>query len=48
MKSEAEILIRETLAFIAHQRLLGSLKEKSYIEPAGEGGGWRVLITPSI
>ena len=32
----------------AVQRLLGSLKEKSYIEPAGEGSGWRVLITPSI
>lgn len=32
----------------AVQRLLGSLKEKGYIEPAGEGGGWRVLITPSL
>ena len=32
----------------AVQRLLGSLREKSYIEPAGEGGGWRVLITPSL
>ena len=32
----------------AVQRLLGSLKEKAYIEPAGEGGGWRVLITPSV
>lgn len=32
----------------AVQRLLGSLREKGYIEPAGEGGGWRVLITPSL
>nr|MCR5715061.1 MarR family transcriptional regulator [Bacteroidales bacterium] len=32
----------------AVQRLLGSLKEKGYIESAGEGGGWRVLITPSL
>lgn len=32
----------------AVQRLLGSLREKSYIEPTGEGGGWRVLITPSL
>jgi Fic family protein len=32
----------------AVQRLLGSLKEKGYIEPAGEGGGWRVLITSSM
>lgn len=32
----------------AVQRLLESLREKSYIEPAGEGGGWRVLITPSL
>lgn len=32
----------------AVQRLLGSLREKCYIEPAGEGGGWRVLITPSL
>lgn len=32
----------------AVQRLLGSLKEKGFIEPAGEGGGWRVLITPSM
>ena len=32
----------------AVQRLLGSLKEKAYIEPAGEGGGWRVFITPSV
>lgn len=32
----------------AVQRLLGSLREKNYIEPAGEGGGWRVLITPSL
>ena len=32
----------------AVQRLLGSLREKSYIEPVGEGGGWRVLITPSL
>jgi len=31
----------------AVQRLLGSLKEKGYIEPAGEGG-WRVIITPSL
>lgn len=32
----------------AVQRLLGSLREKGYIEPAGEGGGWRVLISPSL
>lgn len=32
----------------AVQRLLGSLREKGYTEPAGEGGGWRVLITPSL
>ncbi len=31
----------------AVQRLLGSLKEKGYIEPTGDGG-WRVLITPSL
>jgi DNA-binding IclR family transcriptional regulator len=32
----------------AVQRLLGTLKEKAYIEPAGEGGGWRVFITSSV
>lgn len=32
----------------AVQRLLGSLKDKGYIEPYGEQGGWRVLITPSV
>ena len=32
----------------AVQRLLGSLKEKGYIESTGEGGGWRVHITPSL
>ena len=32
----------------AIQRLLSSLKEKGYIEPTGDGGGWRVLITPSL
>ena len=31
----------------AVQRLLGSLKEKHYIESSGDGG-WRVLITPSL
>ncbi|MCR5714642.1 MAG: MarR family transcriptional regulator, partial [Bacteroidales bacterium] len=28
----------------AVQRLLGSLKEKGYIESAGEGGGWLCII----
>lgn len=32
----------------AVQRLLGSLKDKGYIEPSGEQGGWRVLIIPSV
>lgn len=32
----------------AIQRLLSSLKEKGYIEPTGDAGGWRVLITPSL
>ena len=32
----------------AVQRLLGSLKEKGYIEAKDNAGGWRVLITPSV
>ena len=32
----------------AVQRLLGSLKEKGYIEAKDNVGGWRVLITPSV
>ena len=32
----------------AVQRLMGSLKEKNYIEPSGDGSGWRVLITSSL
>ena len=52
MQTEPSVTIdslREELGInkSAVQRLLGSLKEKGYIEPAGEGGGWRVLITPS-
>ena len=32
----------------AVQRLLGSLKEKGYIEAKDNAGGWRVLTTPSV
>ena len=32
----------------AIQRLIGRLKENGYIEPTGDAGVWRVLITPSI
>ncbi len=32
----------------AIQRLLYSLKDKGYIEPSSDQGGWRVLITPSV
>ena len=53
MQSEPSVTIdslRERLGInkSAVQRLLASLKEKGYIEPAAESGSWRVLITPSI
>lgn len=34
--------------YSAIQRLIGRLKENGYIEPTGDAGVWRVLITPSI
>ena len=53
MQTEPSVTIdslRERLGInkSAVQRLLASLKEKGYIEPAAESGSWRVLITPSI